>query len=56
MMVTVIAIVVGALGTVPKEFGRKTEEIEDQTENRDRPDYSNIKISQNTEKSPGDLG
>ena len=52
MKVTVIPIVIGALGTVTKGLvqgfgsGRMSGE---------NPNYSIVEIDQNTEKSPGDL-
>ena len=47
MKVTMISIVVGALGTAAKGLEREMQEI------RDYPDYS-IKTGLNTEKCPGD--
>ena len=54
MKVTVIPMVIGALGKSPKGFLRELEELEigkwaKTIQTRD------IKIGQNTEKSPGDL-
>ena len=53
MKVSIIPIVIGALGTVTKELvhGR----LENKSTSRDHPNYSIIEIGQNTEKSPGDL-
>ena len=48
MKVTIVSIVVGALGTGTGRLGNKWTSI-------DHPNYSIIKIGQNTEKSPGDL-
>ena len=48
MKVTVIPIVIGALGTGPGGF-------ENERTSGDHPNYSIIEIGQNTEKSPGDL-
>ena len=42
---------VGAFGTIPRGSGR----LGNKRISRDHPDYSIIKIDQNTEKSPGDL-
>ena len=54
--VTVIPIIIGALGTVTKGsvHGLKELEIRDET-NRNHLNYCIVKISQNTEKSFGDL-
>ena len=52
MKVTVIPIVVGALGTIPKELVKGLEDLKIR---RDFPYYSLIKIGQNTEKIPGDF-
>ena len=51
MMVTVIPIIIGALGRIGKETGR----VGNRRTSRDYPNYSNVKISQNTELSPEDL-
>ena len=51
MKMTVLPIVNGALGTITKGI----RELGNKRTSRDHPDYSIIKISQNTEKSPGDL-
>ena len=50
---TVIPIVISALGTLLKGLIRRLEELE--IRRRDHSDYSIIKIGQNIEKSPGDL-
>ena len=39
----------------PQRLGKGTERLRNQRTSGDHPDYSIIKISQNTEKSPGDL-
>ena len=52
--VTVIPIVVGALGSVPKSLGEETGGIGNQKKNRDHPDFTIAEISQNTKESPGD--
>ena len=54
MWVTVTAILVGALGTVPKGLEKKTEGIGNPMKNQDHSDYSMVKANQNTQKSPGD--
>ena len=51
MKVTVIPVVIGALGTIPKETGR----LRNQRTIANNPNNSKIQIEQNTEKSPGDL-
>ena len=50
MKVTVIPIVIGALGTVTKGLVKGQEELEI----IDYPNYSTVKFGQNTEKIPGD--
>ena len=55
MEVTVIPIVIGALGTIPKRLIKGLEDLKWEDEYRDHSHYSLIRISQNTEKSPGDL-
>ena len=50
MRVTVIPIAIDALGTVPKSLERELEELEIR-----RKFETNLKVAQNTEKSPGDL-
>ena len=39
----------------PQRLSKKTGRLRNQIMNRDHPDYSIIKIDQNTEKSPEDL-
>ena len=39
----------------PLRLGKETESVENWRTNRDHPNYSIVKIGQNTEKSPGDL-
>ena len=51
MKVTVIPIVIGALGTVARRSGS----VGNRRKNRDHPNYSIVEIGQNTEKSPGNL-
>ena len=53
MKVMVIPIVFGALGTIPKGLLKGLKNL---TNNEDHPNYSIIKIGQNTGKSPEDLG
>ena len=48
MIVTMIPIVIGALGTIANGLSNGLRDL-------DHPDYSIIKTGQNTEKSPGDL-
>ena len=48
---TVIPIVIGALGIVTKGLGKGLEDLET---SGDHPNYSIAEIVQNTEKSPGD--
>ena len=55
MKVTVILIVIGALGTVIKRFGTGTGGLGDKRTSREHPNYFIVEIDQNTEKSPGDL-
>ena len=50
-----VPIVVGALGTVPKDMEKKNGEIGNQRKNRHNLDDGIIMIGYNTEKSPGDL-
>ena len=40
----------------PQRIGTWTGRLGNKSTSRDHPDYSSIKIGQNTEKSPGDLG
>ena len=42
------------LGTIAKRFGTGTGGLGNKRTNGDHPNYSIIKIGQNTEKSPGD--
>ena len=53
MQVTIIPIVIGALGTVTKGLLKGLEDLE--VGGRDRPNYNIIENGQNTEKSLGDL-
>ena len=55
MKVTVMPIVIGALGTVTKRLVLGLEDFENEKTSRDYPNYCIIKIRQNTEKCPGDL-
>ena len=55
MKVMVIPIVIGALGTILKRLGKDTGRLRNQRASRDHPDYTIIKIGQNTETSPRDL-
>ena len=58
MKVTFIPIVVFAVGTVSKGLQKGLEDLKKKKNrtSRDYPNYNIIKIVQNTEKSPGDLG
>ena len=53
MKLTVIPIVIGTLGTIPKRLIKVLENLE--IKSGDYPDHAIIIIGQNTEKSPGDL-
>ena len=53
--VTVIPIVIGALGSITKRIGKGTGRFRNQRTSRDHPDYSITKIGKNTEKSPAEL-
>ena len=55
MNVTMMPIVIGALGTVSKGLLQGLEDLEIRGRVESIPNDSIIKISQNTEKSPGDL-
>ena len=52
MEVTVIPIVIGALRTIPKD---QVKRFSNKKASEDYPNYSVVKIGQNSEKSPGDL-
>ena len=51
MKMTVITIVIGALGTIPRGW-KSNWRLGNKRASGDHPDYSIIQISQNTEKSP----
>ena len=51
MRVTIIVIVIGTIGMLPKGLERGVEELEI----GDNRNYGIVEISQNTEKSPRDL-
>ena len=53
MKLTVISIVIGALGTVTN--GSRTGGLGNNGTSIDHPNYNIIEIGQNTEKNPGDL-
>ena len=55
MKMTVILIVIGALGTIPKGLVRGLEGLEIGGRTETIQDNSIVKIGQNTEKSPRDL-
>ena len=52
---TMVPIIIGALGTIPKWLGKGAGRVENQRTRRDHPNYSIVEIGQNTEDSPGDL-
>ena len=51
MKVTVIQVVIGAFGMIPKKAGG----VGNRRMSRDHPNYSIVEVGQNTEKSPEDL-
>ena len=51
---TVILIVIGALGTITNGLVKKTRGLGNKMTTGHYPNYSIIEIGQNTEKSPGD--
>ena len=53
MKVTVILIIIVALGIVTKRINTGTGELGNKTRSGNHPNYSIIEIGQNTEKSPG---
>ena len=55
MQVTVILIITGVQRTVRKGFVKRLEKLENRKTSPDHPNYSITQISQNTEKSSGDL-
>ena len=55
MKTTMISIVIGALGTFTLKIDTGTGGFRNKRTSGDHPNYSIIKIGQNTEKSPGDL-
>ena len=55
MWLTVIPVVIGALGAVPKGSEWGLEELENWRTNRHHPNYSLVENDQNTEKSPGGM-
>ena len=50
-----IPVVIGVLGTIYKELVKRSGRHRIKRRSEDYQDYNIIKISQNTEKSPGDL-
>ena len=52
---TVRSVVIGALGTIPLSLAKRSRRVRNQKNCGDHPDYSNIMIKQNTEKSHVDL-
>ncbi len=55
MKVMFIPIMIGAFGTVTKGLIKGLEDLGNHRTSGDHPNYCIIEISQNTEKSPGDL-
>ena len=55
MKVTAVPIVIGALGTIPKGLIKELEDLEIKGQVETIQTLSITRISQNTEKSPGDL-
>ena len=55
MNVTVVPIVIDALGIIPKGLVKEVEDLRNQRTSTNHPDYSIIENGQYTEKSPGDL-
>ena len=55
MRMTVIPIVISALGTISKKLDKVAGRVENWRTSRTNPNYTIVKIDQNTEKSPGDL-
>ena len=54
MKVTIIPIVIGALGIVTKRMSTRNGGLENKRTRGDHPSYCIIEISQITKKSPGD--
>ena len=50
MWVTMVSLVIYTLEIVPEVVEKNLEEVDHQSKNQDHPDYSIVKISQNTEK------
>ena len=48
MKVTVIPIIIGALGTFPKDLVRGARNVENQRTSKDHPNYSIAEIVQNS--------
>ena len=55
MKVTVILMIIGALGTVTKGLIQGQVDLEMKRTRGDSPNYCIIKINKNTEESPGDF-
>ena len=55
MKMTVIAIVNWCSWNNPKRSGKGTGRLANKRKRGDNPNYSIVKVGQNTEKSPGDL-
>ena len=54
MKATMIQIIIGLFGTIPKALV-ETRRVKNQRMSREHPNFSIVKIGQNTEKCPGDL-
>ena len=55
MKMTVILVVIGALGIVSKGLGTGFGGLGNKRAREDHSNYSIVEMGQNTEKSPGDL-
>ena len=51
----VISIVIGILGTISQRLDKEVGGVKNRRTSRDHPNCSNVEVSQNSEKSPGDL-
>ena len=55
MKVTVISVVIGALGTISKGLVKGTKRLRNQRTSKIYSNYSIVKIGRNTKKSPEDM-
>ena len=55
MKLTIIPIVIGALGTITKVLVQRLEDKEIMGQGKDCPNYSIAEVGQNTNKNPRDL-